>query len=126
MNDIVATILVALLRERFNKRPILYGVILPSVGVIGSWCLVILSIFLISLLVSCSVVNPLPGLCYTDKTGTYLCDDNNKPSATDNNPEGQRAPDQISETQGIIFPNTTSKPLQSPVTLKKLEDLLNN
>ena len=88
MNDIVATILVALLRERFNKRPILCGVILPSVGVIGSWCLVILSIFLISHLVSCSVVNPLPGLCYTDKTGTYLCDDNNKPSATDNNPEG--------------------------------------
>ena len=28
----------------------------------------------ILLLVSCTVLQPLPGLCYTDKTGTYLCD----------------------------------------------------
>ena len=25
------------------------------------------------LLFSCSVLHPLPGLCYTDKTGTYIC-----------------------------------------------------
>ena len=25
------------------------------------------------LLFSCSVHQPLPGLCYTDKTGTYIC-----------------------------------------------------
>ena len=25
------------------------------------------------LLFSCSVFQPLPGLCYTDKTGTYIC-----------------------------------------------------
>ena len=113
------------IRERFNKRPILYGVILPSIGVIGSWSLVLLSIFLISLLVSCSVLNPLPGLCYTDKTGTYLCDENNQPRGTDYNSKSQRATDQISETQSIRFPNTPSKPLQSPVTTQDLEEVLN-
>ena len=25
------------------------------------------------LLFSCSVYEPLPGLCYTDRTGTYVC-----------------------------------------------------
>ena len=28
----------------------------------------------ILLFASCSVLEPLPGLCYTDKIGTYLCD----------------------------------------------------
>ena len=28
---------------------------------------------LITLFVGCAVYEPLPGLCYTDKTGTYLC-----------------------------------------------------
>ena len=24
---------------------------------------------------ACAVHKPIPGLCYTDKTGTYLCDE---------------------------------------------------
>ena len=31
------------------------------------------ALLLILLLTSCSVHQPLPGLCYTDKTGTYIC-----------------------------------------------------
>ena len=30
-------------------------------------------ILLILLLTSCSVYQPLEGLCYTDKKGTYIC-----------------------------------------------------
>ena len=33
-----------------------------------------ISFLAILLFASCSVLEPLPGLCYTDKTGTYLCD----------------------------------------------------
>ena len=41
------------------------------------------------LLASCSVLHPLPGLCYTDKTGTYLCKTSNENMpATVNNPVG--------------------------------------
>ncbi len=29
---------------------------------------------LLLLLTSCAVYEPLPGLCYTDKTGTYICE----------------------------------------------------
>jgi len=25
------------------------------------------------MIIGCAVYHPLPGLCYTDKTGTYLC-----------------------------------------------------
>lgn len=32
-------------------------------------------ILLILLLTSCSVYQPLEGLCYTDKEGTYLCEE---------------------------------------------------
>jgi hypothetical protein len=30
-------------------------------------------LIILLLLQGCSIHNPLPGLCYTDKTGTYLC-----------------------------------------------------
>ena len=33
----------------------------------------ILLICLLMFLLGCQVHNPLPGLCYTDKTGTYIC-----------------------------------------------------
>ena len=29
---------------------------------------------------ACAVHEPLPGLCYTDKTGTYLCDEHGSPA----------------------------------------------
>ena len=44
-------------------------------------------IVLILILASCSVHKPLPGLCYTDKTGTYLCSD---PETIDPIPEYDR------------------------------------
>ena len=38
-------------------------------------------ITIISIIAGCAVYEPLPGLCYTDKTGTYLCptDPTNEP-----------------------------------------------
>ena len=30
-------------------------------------------LIIILLLQGCQVYNPLPGLCYTDKLGTYIC-----------------------------------------------------
>ncbi len=34
---------------------------------------VVILFFTILFITSCAVHEPLPGLCYTDKTGTYLC-----------------------------------------------------
>lgn len=36
-------------------------------------------ITIISIIVGCAVYEPLPGLCYTDKTGTYLCPEKSNP-----------------------------------------------
>tara|TARA_B100001105_G_C22373628_1_gene436218 strand:- start:1355 stop:1513 length:159 start_codon:yes stop_codon:yes gene_type:complete len=30
-------------------------------------------VFTIIFMTACAVYQPIPGLCYTDKTGTYLC-----------------------------------------------------
>ena len=38
--------------------------------VVGTWIGIAI---LIVLFTSCAPLEPLPGLCYTDKTGTYLC-----------------------------------------------------
>ena len=56
-----------------------------TLTVIGTWIGIILLILLFK---SCAPMEVLPGLCYTDKTGTYLCE---QPAPTVNNPEGQRA-----------------------------------
>ena len=45
------------------------------------------------ILIGCQPLHILPGLCYTDKTGTYLCE-NNTPAPIVNNPKGQRATSQ--------------------------------
>ncbi len=34
---------------------------------------VVVLFFTILFMTACAVYEPLPGLCYTDKTGTYLC-----------------------------------------------------
>ena len=71
--------------------------------VLGFW--VGLTIILL-LFTSCAPFEPVPGLCYTDKTGTYLCPKDCKeedktyhghcitPAPTVNNPEGLRATSQ--------------------------------
>ena len=81
-------------------------------------------ILLLLFLQSCSVMHPLPGLCYTDKSGTYLCDEENNPRATDDNSKSQRVTSQISETHGIRFPNSSSEPLTRD-HLQDLEEVLN-
>jgi hypothetical protein len=30
-------------------------------------------VLMLLIITGCQVHNPLPGLCYTDKTGTYIC-----------------------------------------------------
>ena len=41
-----------------------------------------ITIMIINLIIiGCAVYEPIPGLCYTDKTGTYLCD-RNEPMST--------------------------------------------
>ena len=42
---------------------------------------VVILFFVALFMSSCAVYEPLPGLCYTDKTKTYLCD-RNKPMST--------------------------------------------
>ena len=38
--------------------------------------IIIPSAFILTILMTaCAVHKPIPGLCYTDKTGTYLCDE---------------------------------------------------
>ena len=73
------------------------------INVVGTWIAIIVIIFLAT---SCQPLQILPGLCYTDKTGTYLCpkecNDDDKtyhghcitPAALVNNPEGLRATSQ--------------------------------
>jgi len=34
---------------------------------------IVILLFTIIFMTACAVHEPLPGLCYTDKTGTYLC-----------------------------------------------------
>lgn len=34
---------------------------------------IIILLFTVIFMTACAVYEPLPGLCYTDKTGTYLC-----------------------------------------------------
>jgi len=43
------------------------------------WIVLMTAIVMLVGLSSCSVHEPLPGLCYTEKTGSYMCNEDKSP-----------------------------------------------